>query len=398
MRSVKTTPAVVGSVFFMVLAGCGSGREQMLARRWGFIDKTGTSVIQLQFLQAGEFSDGSAPVQSAASAKWGYVDRRGNVVIAPQFDNVAGFTEGLACVEPNHKMGYVDKTGKMVIAAIYVDARPFSEGLAEVTVKWSSLGSGREAIVSYIDRTGKPVIPPRFRDSYVPVWVNPYSKPPGDFSEGLAGLILDKDARGDHRGYIDRNGNVVLEPPNAVLVGRFSEGLAAVGLKGKVGFVDHAGKFVIDPAFQSGSIPLAHVFSEGLATVAVGGKLGFIDRTGKMIIGPQFDWVTDFSEGRAITKMDGGDPIYIDKTGRHIFQAFRVHADEFSEGLAAAPMRTWSGLFEPFPDVLFSGQPRWGFIDEKGETVIRAQFDDAHSFSEGLAAVARFILVPAPQK
>jgi hypothetical protein len=116
MGSVKTTLAVVGPVFFMVLAGCGSGREQMLARRWGFIDKT-----------------------------------------------------------------------------------------------------------------GKLVIPPRFRDSYVPAWVNPYGKPSGDFSEGLAGLILDKDARGDHRGYIDRNGNVVLELPNAVVVGRFSEGLAAVG-------------------------------------------------------------------------------------------------------------------------------------------------------------------------
>jgi hypothetical protein len=86
-----------------------------------------------------------------------------------------------------------------------------------------------------------------------------YSKPPGDFSEGLAGLILDKDARGDYRGYIDRNGNVVLELPNAVVVGRFSEGLAAVGLKGKVGFVDHAGKFVVDPAFQSGWIPFSGV-------------------------------------------------------------------------------------------------------------------------------------------
>jgi hypothetical protein len=177
-------------------------------------------------------------------------------------------------------------------------------------------------------------------------------------------------------------------------VGRFSEGLAAADLKGKVGFVDHAGTFVVDPAFQSGWIPLAHVFAEGLAAVAVGGKLGFIDRTGKMIIAPQFDWVTDFSEGRAITKMDGGDQIYIDKTGRHIFQAFQVHADKFSEGLAAAPMRTRSGLFELFPYVFLSGRPRWGFIDEKGETAIRAQFDDAHSFSEGLAAVARFILVP----
>jgi WG containing repeat len=380
----------LGLLLCLVLTGCSSGKEEVLARRWGFIDKTGALAIKLQFLQAGDFSEGLAPVQAVDSAKWGYIDRQGNVVIQPQFDNVAGFKEGLACVEINHKIGYVDKTGNMAVPAIYVNARPFSEGLAEVTPHWSSKGPGVDAMVGYIDKTGKMVIQPEFWDSYVPDWIVPGARS-GDFSEGLAGVILYKDARGFyHRGYIDRNGNVILELPGAVRVGPFSEGLAAVAQQyNKVGFIDHTGKFVIQPTFQSAS-----VFSDGLAQVDVDNKFGFIDRSGKIVIAPQFDWTTDFSEGRAITiiGMGTGDPVYVDKTGRRIFQAFKVHANKFSEGLAAAPMRTWSGLFELFPYIFYSGRPRWGFIDEKGETAIQPQFDDAHSFSEGLAAVAEFTL------
>jgi hypothetical protein len=55
-------------------------------------------------------------------------------------------------------------------------------------------------------------------------------------------------------------------------------------------------------------------------------------------------------------------------------------------------MRTWSGLFEVFPYIFLSGRPRWGFSDVNGKTKIPPQFDHAHSFSEGLAAVAKFIV------
>jgi hypothetical protein len=392
-RAFRITSYLLGPLFFLILTSCGPGRQQVFARRWGFIDKTGAWVIKPQFLQTGDFSEGLAPAQ-VATAKWGFIDRQGNFVIPPQFANVAAFKEGLACVEVNHKIGYLDKTGKMVIPAIYVNAGSFSEGLAEVTLNWSSKGPGFDAQVGYIDKTGRMVIEPRFWDYSAPAWDHfgryketiPYH---GDFSEGLAGLVLSRDQRGDHRGYIDRHGNVVLQLPNAVRVGPFSEGLAMVSLNWKQGFIDRSGKFVIQPGFDWTS--WEHVFSEGLAALAVGGKLGFMDRSGKTVIAPQFDWVTNFSEGRAIVQMYGSDPIFIDKTGRHIFEAFRVHADVFSDGLAAAPMRTWSGLFELLPYAFFpSGRPRWGFINEAGQTVIQPQFDDAHSFSEGLAAVAKF--------
>ena len=56
--------------------------------RWGFVDKSGQTVINPQFDRAEVFADGLAPVRMG---RWGYVDPSGKVVINPQFDNAAVF-------------------------------------------------------------------------------------------------------------------------------------------------------------------------------------------------------------------------------------------------------------------------------------------------------------------
>ena len=65
----------------------------------------------------------------------------------------------------------------------------------------------------------------------------------------------------------------------------FSQGLAPVMEKGKVGYMDKTGKMVIKPQFDAGSI-----FVDGLAPVKVGNNCGYIDRSGKMVIEPRFEW------------------------------------------------------------------------------------------------------------
>ena len=40
-------------------------------------------------------------------------------------------------------------------------------------------------------------------------------------------------------------------------------------------------------------------FSEGLAAVKIGGKVGFINKAGEIVINPQFDNAGSFSEGLA---------------------------------------------------------------------------------------------------
>ena len=67
-----------------------------MAKKYGFIDKSGKVVIELQFDIAGDFSEGFAKVEK--DGKYGFIDKNGKVVIEPQFDEVRDFSEGLATV------------------------------------------------------------------------------------------------------------------------------------------------------------------------------------------------------------------------------------------------------------------------------------------------------------
>ena len=98
--------------------------------------------------------------------------------------------------------------------------------------------------------------------------------------------------------------------PQFVAVKEFSEGLAAVRIGDKWGFIDKQGTIVIkNPQFSR-----AYSFREGLAPVRIGddkaGKWGFIDKQGTIVINPQFSSALSFQEGLAIVRI--GD----DKTGK----------------------------------------------------------------------------------
>ena len=95
-----------------------------MAKKYGFIDKSGKVVIEPQFdiesewdklyrSRSGAFSEGLALVKK--DGKWGFIDKNGKMVIEPQFDDAGDFSEGIAKVEKDGKWGYLGKNGKMVI-------------------------------------------------------------------------------------------------------------------------------------------------------------------------------------------------------------------------------------------------------------------------------------------
>ena len=98
--------------------GCYGGLLNEEEKKWGYIDKTGATVIAPQFDQAYDFHEGLAGV--SMGKKWGYIDKAGKFLINPQFDWVGDFDHGIAPVtirrgqsDPG-RLGYIDKTGTYI--------------------------------------------------------------------------------------------------------------------------------------------------------------------------------------------------------------------------------------------------------------------------------------------
>ncbi|MDE6277956.1 MAG: WG repeat-containing protein [Muribaculaceae bacterium] len=86
----------------------------------------------------------------------------------------------------------------------------------------------------------------------------------------------------------------VITPQYTRVAKEFSEGLAAVELDGKVGFIDRLNRFIIPPTFE----PMDHPdgFRYGLAAVKKDGKFGYIDKRGTWVFPPVFDDAENFGD------------------------------------------------------------------------------------------------------
>ena len=59
------------------------------------------------------------------NGKFGFMDRSGKTVITPQFDWTVGFSEGLASVRIGTKWGYINTKGTVAITPQFDFAMPF---------------------------------------------------------------------------------------------------------------------------------------------------------------------------------------------------------------------------------------------------------------------------------
>ncbi len=308
----------------------------------------------------------------------GFIDKTGQIVVEPQFDWVGKFSEGLAAVIIEEHIGYIDRHGELVIKPQFdrdqeIDGLEyFSEGLAVTSFQDREIDSVQKG---YIDRTGKIAIAPQFDQAY-------------PFSEGIARVELLK-SNSLHYAFIDRVGQILFSHPSVSEARDFSEGLAAIKIEQKWGYINREGKIVIKPQFMG-----AQDFSEGLAAVIdVGGKWGYIDKTSNLVIKPRFNHVLEFttppgkfSHGLAAVGADNGTRRwgYINKKGEFAiqprFDSGYAGCGCFSEGLAWVTVGC-----EPEKRDFTTGQ--YGYINQKGKFVIKPIFDFAAEFSGGLAKV-----------
>jgi hypothetical protein len=244
----------------------------------GFIDVKGRMVIKPTFDDSNDFHDGMVKVFLGGDGRFGYIDKKGSMVVPPRYEEQAtDFSEGLAFVQGKGKKGgFIDKKGRYAIEPVYDRGWPFSEGLAAVRSdgKWG-----------YINKGGEFVIEPTFDRAW-------------PFSEGLAAVSLD----GQKWGFIDKSGKMRIEPKIEGSCGKmnlaFSDGLICVKMGDDEGFMDKQGNLVIDTT----EYYRVWDFQEGLAGVVAdeqAERFMYIDKTGKPVFEATFDvaegWLGPFS-------------------------------------------------------------------------------------------------------
>lgn len=244
--------------------------------RFGFINREGAFVIAPQFVAAFEFNEGLAEVEVTVDrekgvGKRGFIDLSGKFAVGPQFDSVGRFSEGRAIVMRDNRFNYVDKQGRLLLAE-WVDsaAGDFADNRGPISTneKWG-----------FIDKEGNVAIPLRF-DSATP------------FNNGHAMVALNKGK--EHR-IIDTTGRFSTSRTFSTSA-HFHEGLTFL----PEGCIDTQGRTVIKSE-KLASIENHPEFHEGLAAVQIKGRYGYINKSGDLIIKPQPSFVQagHFSSGRA---------------------------------------------------------------------------------------------------
>jgi hypothetical protein len=328
---------------------CSAGRRHQTVIRASVTVLVLLASIGLSVAKEGEHSN-RFPV--LVDGKYGYIDRTGTVVIEPQFDSACSFSDGLALVKAEGSYHYINDSGSPAFDGKYKDARSFSDSMASISFKgpgggeWGAINvKGQLAVpplssfplefhqglawcwnsggppFSFVDRVGDMVIRTGVRER-------------ARFSEGLA-----RATDGGRHVYINKAGKVIVKG-QFDWSGDFHEGLAFFMNEGsppdRWGYINKAGRVVIKPQFEK-----AGDFSEGLAPVMIGGKWGFINRVGKVVIAPQLAEARGFSEGLAVVSGIDGSPLfgYIDRRGKTVIKPQFGRAGDFSDGLA----QVWIG-------------------------------------------------------
>ena len=398
------------------------------SRLWGYIDLSGSEVIECQFLHAGDYGDDVAPV-AYFNHCFGYIDKDGAFVIPRHFAAATSFFNGIAAVQlslypspwtyinlsgsqstknsydyadafsveswptlvkVNDKYGYINSDFTYKIPAVFDYAEPFKNGLAKVGFKnvdfrkndyhYFQIGpdgkvlldTGESSILCELDVKTLRIIYP--------------------FVSGYAIIY-----RTTGYGVINNEGVEVIRAVFKTLcptgTGLFQtseyDNMVMLGTNGHSYFKSILGLIELPSVYRK----IKHL-SNGLYSIEnLEDKVGVINSLGKFIVEckysfaslcndgqhiecgvtvqrPTFDGVSYWTKDRAIYDLKGRMVIPSPDGDVLYDRRYEDFRDFSRDGLAAVKK---DGL--------------WGFVNKRLEEVIECQFSECKDFNDGLCIV-----------
>jgi hypothetical protein len=263
------------------------------------LDKTNKNALPLP-----TFTDGK--IALSQDGKFGVIDKQGKVILPFQYEKIhgmSGMSKGVVTAKLNSgtSSGYVDLTGKQIIPNMYQQIEEFGESL---------LVRGGD-VWGMMNRKGEWILQPEYTSTR---FIDPKKK----------FIVLSK---GSERYLIDALGKPLFSKDTSdIMLYTPSEGLVMGRSKGKIGFLNTKGAWVVNPEYD-----WSIGFNEnGLAAVSKGWnaerRYGVIDKTGKLIVPLNYP---DLGLGYYQNKIKAKDPVsglygYLDAKGQWVIQpAFR---------------------------------------------------------------------------
>lgn len=200
-------------------------------------------------------------------------------------------------------------------------------------------------------------------------------------------------------GFVERDSEEERIPKRFEGAMRFSDGLAAVRIDGRFGYIDTTGRVVIEPQYEA-----AGPFTGGFAEVRVDGRSGAIDRTGRMVVPAQFDRLVPFTDGAFIAKP-------LRPGAQRSLEPARLDGEVRLEGLLDGLIGLSGGIYhlnkgwltpqdlqfqrfdEPARSLIWAGKrnehndPQWGLLRSDGTWRVTPRYNHVQRINETRAVV-----------
>lgn len=248
---------------------------------WAYVSTKGSEITKYNFVSAGNFSDGVAPIVNEIGEMY-LIDNEGNKkYIIENVDNIVEigcYTDELCTIFDGKTWSVYTLDGEMKYGG-FDDVSTLANDVIAVLQngKWTLL-----------DKDGNQLI----------------SKGFDDIKQDEKGIVyrnsrLFVEENGKYY-MIDKDGNKIVDTAFQDVKIFNGSGYAAVKMNGKWGFIDQDGKIVIEPQYED-----ARSFSNGFAAVMQNGLWGFINEEGQLFIKCQFSDVRDFTSSGSVFVKQG---------------------------------------------------------------------------------------------